>query len=260
MPVKKRSVAALAPDAVVKPAATTRKRRLTDERPAQAPDAVVKPAAIPSSSAAGTKGEDDDESASGEGEAGGDDDDGRTSFTLDPDGRKVKRCKMCGVGCFDPSPVVPEATVQQGWGTQTPWANGSVTFPVGRFDKICVFAYAVSLQSSKGSLAKYMAEAARDPAAHANVWPQIRKKYIEKVNSNPTGRVTAKELGAFVVTVSNHQSDSLIAPAEEFVTEAQWMDEVEAKTGQRPKRVDHPQLNWEQRPRENKKTNKINIT
>lgn len=153
---------------------------------------------------------------------------------------------MCGASCWSKSPLVLDSPMQQGWDDQIPWHRGTKDDPRGKLDRICVNVYGLSLQPEHGPLKNYMSFIAKEPTKHAEMFPGIRAKYIENHNKRPDGRVTQKDLTS-TVDVGSEQKDELIAPEEEFVTEAAWADELKMTTGVRPQRKNYPHLPWEQR-------------
>ena len=98
-----------------------------------------------------------------------------------------------------------------------------------------------------GPLRAYIKKISADPSSHAEAFPQLRSNWIANHNANPDGRVSVSAVQQTVVDVGNRQDDEMEAPEEEFVTEEAWANEVEQRTKKRPRRQDHPELQWHQR-------------
>lgn len=171
----------------------------------------------------------------------------KTMTIMGDDGRPIKTCKLCGASCWDQTCLVAESPLQVGWNDQLPWYHGTVGNPVGRFCKVCVNSYQLVLFSKEGPLKQYVKAITVDPARHSDTFPQVREQWVQSHNANPMGRVNAKSMMQAQVLVGSRQSDEMEGPEEEFVTEYAWAAEVYDRTGQRPRRADHPELKWEQR-------------
>ena len=170
-----------------------------------------------------------------------------SSANCDEQGRLFRTCKLCGCGCFDPTPLTSASGMQWQWGEQIPWYRGTMAAPTGNFCNICVCAYRLGMMAEHGPLRGYIKKISADPSIHAEAFPQRRSKWIANHNANPGGRVGVSAVQQTAVDVGNRQDDQMEAPEEEFVTEEAWANEVEQRTKNRPRRQDHPELQWHQR-------------